>query len=240
MFGKKKNPQPMTPTPDTLGTPMPIQPPVAQPGQPMPQQAAPQAQMTPPSTNMNTLKKLQEGSVSVVDLIAPSSVEVDFKNIRVGNKFYRTFFVVDYPRIVSPNWLSVLIDHKETMNISMFVYPVESKDVLSNLRRKIAEMEATIESDYKQGLEPDPKIRAALEDAVALREELARGLERFFQFGLYVTLEGDTPEQLNEKTRELQTLLASNLLIIKPATLQMEEGFKTTLPIGHDRLFITR
>lgn len=183
---------------------------------------------------------LKDGSVSVVDLISPSSIEVDFKNIRVGDKFFRTFFVVDYPRQVSPNWLSILIDYKETMNISMFCYPVESKDVLSNLRRKISEMEATLQSDAEQGLESDPKINASLEDAIALREELARGLERFFQFGLYVTIAADTTEELDTKSKELSSLLASNLLLIKPATLQMEDGFRTTLPTGIDKLFITR
>ena len=186
------------------------------------------------------VQTLKNGSVSLVDLIAPSSVEVDFKHIRVGDAFYRSFIVVDYPREVSPNWLSVLIDYKETMNISMFVYPVESKDILSNLRRKVAEMEATIESDLKNGVEPDPKVRAALEDAIALREELARGLERFFQFGLYITLSAKTLEELDKKTNELTSLLSSNLLVIKPATLQMEDGFKTTLPLGQDRLFVTR
>ena len=140
---------------------------------------------------------LKDGSVSVLDLIAPSSVEVDSKHIRVGDKFYRTFFVVDYPRQVSPNWLSILIDYKETMNISMYIYPVESKDVLSNLRRKIAEMEATLEGDAKQGMQPDIKLEAALEDAMALREELARGLERFYQFGLYVTLAATTVQALS-------------------------------------------
>lgn len=193
--------------------------------------------------NMQTAKDIQtlkQGSVSLVDIIAPTSVEVDFKNIRVGDLFFRSFIVVDYPREVSPNWLSILIDYKETMNVSMFIYPVESKDILSNLKRKVAEMEATIESDMKNGIEPDPKVRAALEDAVALREELARGLERFFQFGLYITLSARTVEELDRKSSELASLLSSNLLVIKPATLQMEEGFKTTLPLGEDKLFVTR
>ena len=197
----------------------------------------PQVQKAAPS---KAYAALSQGAVSVVDIISPSSIEVDFKNIRVGNKFFRTFFVVDYPRQVSPNWLSILIDYKETMNMSMFMYPVESKDVLTNLRRKISEMEATLQSDAEQGLEPDPKINAGLEDAIALREELARGLERFFQFGLYITLSADTIEELDSKTKELSSLLASNLLLIKPATLQMEDGFKTTLPAGLDRLFLTR
>ena len=222
MFGKKKNIQAAP-----VGLP--------QTGQPANGKMLPGAPVL--SKEIQTLK---QGSVSLVDLIAPSSVEVDFKHIRVGDSFYRTFIVVDYPREVSPSWLSILIDYKETMNISMFVYPVESKDILSNLRRKIAEMEATLESDMKAGIEPDPKVRAALEDAVALREELARGLERFFQFGLYITLAAKTKEELDRKTNELTSLLASNLLVIKPATLQMEDGFKTTLPLGEDKLFVTR
>ncbi len=203
-------------------------------------QAKGKAKTPPPPGQSKAYNALKQGSVSVVDLISPSSIEVDFKHIRVGDKFFRSFFVVDYPRQVSPNWLSILIDYKETMNISMFIYPVESKDVLTNLRRKISEMEATLQSDAEQGLEPDPKINAGLEDAIALREELARGLERFFQFGLYITLAADTVEQLDTKTKELTSLLASNLLVVKAATLQMEEGYKTTLPTGVDKIFLTR
>ncbi len=235
MFGKKKQEQPNPPQSNTAqqaqGQPV-------QNAQQQPVQAPPAAPT--PAQNAKSTEALKQGSVGIVDIIAPSSVEVDFKNIRVGDTYYRTFFVVDYPRQVSPNWLSILIDYKETMNISMFIYPVESKDVLSNLRRKIAEMEATIESDTQQGLEPDPKIRASLEDAIALREELARGLERFYQFGLYVTLASGDLEDLNLRSKELMSLLSSNLLVIKPATLQMEDGFKTTLPTGIDKLFSTR
>ena len=226
MFGKKKKEEQIT----------------------LPQQGtAPAAQASPvakkskkPVIDTKATDALKQGSVSIVDIIAPSSVEVDFKHIRVGDTYYRTFFVVDYPRQVSPNWLSILIDYKETMNISMFIYPVESKDVLSNLRRKIAEMEATIESDTEQGIEPDPKIRAQLEDAIGLREELARGLERFYQFGLYITLASTEIDDLNLRSKELMSLLSSNMMVIKPATLQMEDGFKTTLPTGVDKLFSTR
>ena len=233
MFGKKKEQQ-LPPMPAQQAAP------AGQPATTAPAQAATPAPNTKPAVNAKTTEALKQGSVSIVDIIAPSSVEVDFKHIRVGDTFYRTFFVVDYPRQVSPNWLSILIDYKETMNISMFIYPVESKDVLSNLRRKIAEMEATLESDAQQGLESDPKIRASLEDAIALREELARGLERFFLFGLYVTLASTDIEDLNLRSKELMSLLASNLMVIKPATLQMEDGFKTTLPTGIDKLFSTR
>jgi conjugal transfer ATP-binding protein TraC len=186
------------------------------------------------------LQTLQKGMTSVADLIAPSSVEVDYRYIRIGERFYTTFFIVGYPRFVSPNWLEPIVDYDHTMDIAMFCYPTSSSDVLVDLRRKIAEMEATISSDTKNGHPVDPKIEASLQDALSLQEELAKGIERFFQFSFYITLSSESSAELQDATKQLQTELASLLLIGKTATLQMEEGFKTTMPIAQDKLFITR
>lgn len=203
---------------------------------PTPQQQ-PVPQVTPAGAG---IQKLEKGMASLVDLIAPSSVEVDFKYIRVGDRYYATHFMVGYPRYVSASWLAPVIDFDHTLDISMFVYPTASSDVLGDLKRKIAEMEATIASEEEQGKMVDPKIPAALEDALALQEELAKGVERFFQFSFYITLSADSVGELGESHRQLQTSLAALLLTAKAATLQMEAGFKSTLPIGQDRLYLPR
>lgn len=183
---------------------------------------------------------IQKGMVSLVDVIAPSSVEIDFNYVRVGERYYKTFFVVGYPRYVSPNWLSPVIDFSHSLNMSMFVYPTTSSDVLSDLRRKTAEMEATIASQVDHGLVVDAKIQAALEDAQSLTEELAKGMERFFQMSLYITLYSDSLSELDQVSKRLESTLSSLLILPKLATLQMEEGFKSTIPYGTDELFITR
>lgn len=188
----------------------------------------------------SVLTAIQKGMVSLPDIIAPSSVEVDFNYIRVGERFYKTFFVVGYPRFVSPNWLSPVIDFNHSLNISMFIYPTSSSDVLSDLRRKTAEMEATIASQIDQGLVVDAKVQAALEDATALTEELAKGIERFFQMSLYITLYSENLAELDKASKQLESTLSSLLILPKTSTLQMEEGFKSTIPLGIDNLFITR
>lgn len=199
------------------------------------------AQTAPAQTGTSkALEQMGKGMVSIPDLVSPSSIEVDFRYIRVGETYYTTLFVVGYPRYVSPSWLSPIVDYDHTLDISMFIYPTQSADVLSDLKRKIAEMEATIASDAENGKPIDPKIEASLEDAMGLQEELAKGIERFFQFSFYLTLSSDTLPKLLEATKQLQTTLASLLLSAKPATLQMEEGFKSTVPLGQDKLFITR
>ncbi|MGA2967760.1 MAG: VirB4-like conjugal transfer ATPase, CD1110 family [Candidatus Levyibacteriota bacterium] len=183
---------------------------------------------------------VQREASSIPDMIAPSSVEIDFNSIKVGEKYSKTLFVVGYPRYVSPDWLEPLIEFDHSMNVSMFIYPASSPDVLSDLRRKIAEMEATITSQVEEGLEEDPKIKASLEDALSVQEELAKGMERFFQFSLYITLNSDSLSDLNEAAKRLTTTLNSLLILPRAATLQMEEGFKSTTPLGEDKLYITR
>lgn len=183
---------------------------------------------------------LEKGLVSLVDIIAPSSIEVDFSSIRIGERFFKTFFVVGYPRFVSANWLSPLIDFNHSLNISMFIYPVSASDVLSDLRHKMAEMEATISSQMQEGHVVDVKVQAALEDALSLSEELAKGVERFFQFSLYITIISDSLSDLAETNKRLGTILSSLLILPKTATLQMEEAFKSTTPMGQDKLFLTR
>src|SRR5581483_4185970 len=132
--------------------------------------------------------KIAAGMLSMSDVLAPPAVEVDFNYIKIGGKFYRTLFVSGYPRFVSANWLFPIISFDHTLDVSMYCYPVESGDVLSDLKRKIAEMEATISSDVSAGRVVDPNVQVALDDALSLQEELAKGAERFFQFGLYISI----------------------------------------------------
>ena len=176
---------------------------------------------------------------SVVDVIAPSSAEVDFNYIRVGERFYKTLFVAGYPRFVSPNWMEPLINFNHSLSISMFIYPKELSGILSDLKRKIAEIEATISIQSQKG-QADPTAQATLEDALSLQEELAKGVERFFQFGLYITISAESVSDLNQTTKRLESVLSSLLMVAKTATLQMEDGFKSTIPIGQDKLFLTR
>jgi len=180
------------------------------------------------------------GPLTVKDIIAPPAIEVDFDHLTIGDQLVRTLFIAGYPRYVSANWLEPLISFNHTLDVALYVYPSRSEEILDNLKRKVGEMEATIQSDLKRGRVIEPSIQVALEDALSLQQELAKGSERFFQFGLYVTIPAKTLEELNKTTKQVEATLASLMIITKKAVLQMEEGFKTTLPMGQDRLMITR
>ncbi len=180
------------------------------------------------------------GVVSIKDLIAPSLVDVDFNQIKIDARYYRTLYIVGYPRYVSANWLYSLITFDHPLFISMFIYPTESKEILDELKKKIAQMQATIESDIKAGHAVDPTVQVQLDDALLVQSELAKGAERFFQFGLYVTIPADTKEELETLTKEVDSTLASLLIVAKGSLLEQEEGFKSCLPTFSDRLRVWR
>lgn len=190
--------------------------------------------------NLQKLQEFSRGLVTIQDIIAPEAIEVDFTYQKINSTYTRTLFVAGYPRAVPANWLSPLVNFPWQIDISMFIFPVDSSEILDNLKRKITEMEAEIQSDLRSGKISNINTEVKLEDARFIREELAKGSERFYQFGLYVTIHANSKEELDRVTKALQSTLGSLLIVSKKATLQMDEGFKTTLPMGTDKLMVTR
>jgi type IV secretory pathway VirB4 component len=190
--------------------------------------------------NERKLKEFAQGLVSIQDIIAPEAIEVDFTYQKIGSSYTRTLFVAGYPRTVPSNWLSPLINFPHQLDIAMFVFPVDVREVLDNLKRKITEMEAEITSDIRAGKISNIDTEVKLDDARVIREQLAKGAERFFQFGLYVTIRARDREELERVTKSVQSTLGALLIVSKKTTLQMEDGFKATLPMGVDHLLITR
>lgn len=203
----------------------------------------PDAEPAVPNQEQQRQEKLREfsrGLVTIQDIVAPEAIEVDFTYQKINSTYTRTLFVAGYPRTVPANWLSPLINYPNQASISMFVYPVDSAEVLENLKRKITEMEAEVQSDIRAGKISNINTEIKLSDARVIREQLAAGAERFFQFGLYITLTAKSMEHLDKITKNVQSMLGSLLIVSKKATLQMDEGFKTTLPMGEDKLMVTR
>jgi type IV secretory pathway VirB4 component len=152
----------------------------------------------------------------------------------------RSIFIAGYPRFVSPGWLEPIINFEHSMDIAFYIYPVEGKSVLDDLRRKIAEMEAEISTDIQRGKIVNPSTQAKLEDARGLQEQLVKGAERFFEFSFYITIPANSLEELNHLTHQIESTLGSLLVSAQKATLDMERGFLSTAPFGRDRLSITR
>lgn len=182
----------------------------------------------------------RQGIVTMRDLIAPPSLKIESSYLQLGKRFARSLFVYGYPRQIFTGWLSPLINLDEVLDISINIFPVESQVVLNNLRRKVGELQASYTINQEKGKVRDPGLEAAIVDAEELRDKLQVGEERFFRFGLYVTMYADSLEELTVMQRKIEGMFGQSLVYTKPATLQMEQAFNSTLPIATDQLQISR
>ena len=181
-----------------------------------------------------------KGVTTLRDLIAPSSIEIHSSHFRLGTKYGRTLYIYGYPRSIYTGWLSGLINIDEVLDVSMFIYPVDTQVVLNNLRKKVTQLEASTSINAEKGKTRDPGLEAAINDAEELRDQLQVGAERFFRFGLYVTLYADSLDELSFVQHKIETLFGQQLVFSKVASSQQEQGLNSTIPQMSDQLQIRR
>ncbi len=182
----------------------------------------------------------RKGITALRDFIAPSSFEIFSNYFQLGTRFARTYYVYGYPRQLSTGWLSSMVNLDEVMDLSIYVYPVESQVVLKNLQKKVAQLEAGIQLDSEKGRVRDPGKQSAIIDAEEMRDKLQVGEERFFRLGLYFTVYAGSMDELEFVSHKIESILGQQLVYSKPATTQQEQGFNSTIPQFSDQLQIRR
>lgn len=182
----------------------------------------------------------EEGMTTLKDILAPSAFRINPNYIMINDSYVQTLFVFTYPRFLTTNWLSPIIAYDATMDISMYIYPQESKSVLEDLRNRVGRMQATYAINREKGEVSDPKLETAIQDAEELRYRIQQGSEKLFLFAMYFTVYAQSEKELKANVDHLETTLGGALIYTKNAVLQQEQGFNSTLPLGNDELYITR
>lgn len=192
----------------------------------------------PDKATKAVMDQYDKGVSSLRDILAPSAFKVKTKSIEIDGKFATTIFVTTYPRYLDTNWFASIVNFDIEFDVAMFIYPQDSATILKELRKRITQVSTSISMQAEQGKVRDPQLETAYQDIEELRDRLVQGTERFYQYGLYITVYGNTEEELDEILSQIEVLLEGRLIYAKPALFQMEQGFSSTLPLGHDALAV--
>ncbi|CAN5138352.1 hypothetical protein BH11PAT3_BH11PAT3_0010 [soil metagenome] len=176
------------------------------------------------------------GVLELKDIIAPSALKVSPKELYLGEKIVRSFFVISYPRYLSESWFSPIINMDKVFDVSIFIHPIETSKVLRQFQKKVAEVQSQISTREEKGLVRDPMLDVAYQDLENLRDQLQQAQEKLFDVGLYLSIYGDSDLELDKVESEIKSILEAKLVYVKPALFQQEQGYKSTLPLGNDLL----
>lgn len=178
----------------------------------------------------------QQGIVTVRSFIAPAAFKINPTSIQIGDVLSRTIFVITYPKFLGSGWFSPIVNIDFSLDIAMFIHPMDTGEILKNLRNTATQIMSQISIEQKAGKIRDPLLESALKNVEDLRDRLLEGTERFFHFGLYMTLYAKNLEELDSLTNRIQAILEAQMIYVKPAVLRMDQGFLSSLPLGDDKL----
>jgi conjugal transfer ATP-binding protein TraC len=177
-------------------------------------------------------------TLRLIDIIAPSAIEIKSNVLKIGEKVTRSFFIFSYPRYLTTGWLSPIINLNATLDISYYINPADTSKILKELVKKITAVQAELAEREEKGLIRSPDLEIAWRDMEELRNRLQTAQEKMFYLGVYITVYGDNEKELKEIENMLRSILEARLIFIKPCFYQQKEGFIATSPYGMDPIMI--
>src|SRR3989344_3611379 len=170
------------------------------------------------------------------EILAPSALNISAGDIQIGTTFLRTIFVVTYPRYLNANWFSPIINMDRVFDAAIFIHPQDTARILKKLRDKLGRLQAQDIEEQSAGKVRNPILETAINDIEELRDQLQQGTDRFFELGVYITIYGNSTNELNDVENKIRGILEAQLVYSKQATFRMREAFFSTLPLGNDKL----
>ncbi len=180
----------------------------------------------------------EAGALELKDVLAPSALQITPRELNLGDKVVRTFFVISYPHYLSDNWFSPIVNLDKVFDISIFVHPIDTAPMLKRFQKKVAEVQSQIHEREAKGMVRDPMLDAAYENLENLRDSLQQAQERLFDVGLYISIYADSKDELDKVESEVKSLLEAQMVYLKPALFQQEQGYRSILPLSDDELMV--
>ncbi len=189
---------------------------------------------------LETEKEYKNALAYVKDVISPAFMKIYPDKIQINNTFARTFFIYSYPSFLEWNWLSPVINWDVKFDMSLYIYPVESAFIQKYLKKRLTQLNSERSINSEKWLVSDPALDAQIQDVEELRYKLTRWEEKYFHFGLYITIYSESEEKLKKIWRDIETILAWRNVLQKQVFLRSEQAFISTWPFAKDELWIYR
>ncbi len=191
-----------------------------------------------PKTQSPTGVDLGDHLLTITDVVAPSAVSIGPRSINISGVNARVFYAVAYPRFLTEGWLQPVTNLERELDISIFIHPINTADMLKKFQKKVAEVQSQINMKSERGEVRDPQLEAAFQNLEDLRDKLQQSEERLFDVGLYISIYGADEAALNKAENDIKGMLDSRLIYIKPGYFQQEPGMKSMIPLAQDELLV--
>ena len=172
------------------------------------------------------------GSPTDVDESEEVEVQLNRRDMRVGESLVRSLHLGKWPRSLAPGFLQGLMAAGAPMDLSVHLGPIPAEQAARTLEWQKVRFESAQSLSFKRGRTMSPEAEIALEDVTRLRDEVQRGRERLFHSSLSVTLHAKDEASLKEMTQRAKGHFAATLGKLDNLAFRQREGLLSTLPLA--------
>ena len=178
------------------------------------------------------IPELWTGATTVVDLLAPSSVDNGSRDYIVADGIYHTYLYVagyGYRTKTEGAWLSPLVEAGDNIGISFSFKRMPRDKILSRISQKTMLNRSRMREvgDTRQDYE---ELDSAISAGFYLKEGMNRDGQDFYYMTTLIEVTADNAEDLEMRTNDVITLCASMNMIVKRADYKHEQCFLSMLP----------
>ena len=178
------------------------------------------------------IPELWTGATTVVDLLAPSSVDNGSRDYIVADGIYHTYLYVagyGYRTKTEGAWLSPLVEAGDNIGISFSFKRMPRDKILSRISQKTMLNRSRMREvgDTRQDYE---ELDSAISAGFYLKEGMNRDGQDFYYMTTLIEVTADNAEDLEMRTNDVITLCASMNMIVKRADYKHEQCFLPMLP----------
>lgn len=169
---------------------------------------------------------------NIMDLLLPDELQEKKDYLTLGyNKFSRIFVITVYPEQTWVSWLDDLFNIGN-INISVKIEPSSNGNVITQLTKKLVQAQSEYATYSRQGnILHLPELEKQIGDLEDLRMLIQTNQDKLFFATIFITLNAESLQELNEKTKILESELNKKTSMIRTLTFRQLEGLKTMLPI---------
>lgn len=170
---------------------------------------------------------------TIADLLLPEELQERKDYLTLGyNKYSRIFAMTAYPEQTWISWLDDLFSIGN-ISISLKVEPSINGNVINQLTKKLVQVQSEYATYSRQGnILHLPELEKQIGDLEDLRMLIQTNQDKLFYVTIFISLNAESLNELNEKTKILESELNKKTAMIRTLTFRQLEGLKTMLPVG--------
>ncbi len=169
-----------------------------------------------------------------------TEVEVNRRDIRIGDRLVRSLHLGKWPRSLAPGFLQGLMATGAPMDLAVHLGAIPAEQAARTLEWQKVRFESAQSLSFKRGRSLSPEAEIALEDVSRLRDEVQRGRERLFHASLSVTLHAENADTLKDLTQKARAHFAATLGKLDNLGFRQREGLLSTLPLALNAVAVWR